>query len=330
MKTKPMLTLMLATVFGFGPAIDTVSAQPDKPEKKSQRDERPDRKRRARRGRDRARYKTPADRMKMLESKLELDENQRAEIEEILRVGYENDQRMRQEMRPTEEELEEMRALREQIRDARDSGDSEAMEAARAAQRAFTERRKDRMDEFRKRTRADSERMGDEIRSHLREDQIKAFDSAWAEIIENSGPRGPRDRDARGVDARRMRRIVDGLPGLAPTQKKQIDELFSEYREKQRKAGREKRDREREGDGEKEADGDSKRESKRGRNGRRPKGDIDGLAEAVMKVLDEEQAAQFRAELDKARAKSNRRAGDKRPGKGGRKRRPTPPTDRDE
>jgi len=336
MRTKPVLVLTLATVFGFGPFLESVLAQPDKPQREGQRDERSERKRQTRRGRDRVRYKTPGERMKLLESKIDLDENQRTQIEEILRVGHESTQRMRDEMRPTEEELEEIKALRQQMRDARESGDSEAMDAARAAQRAFTQRRKARMDEFRTRTLAEEAKMRDEIQTHLREDQLKAFDTAWAEITEYSDRFGRRDRDARnarGMDARRMRRIVDGLEGLTPTQKKQIDQLFDEHREKQRKARRDKRDRERDRDAEGEPKGDRKPAPKRGKKGRDANTEVDALADAVIAVLNEEQAAEFQAQLDKAKAKRDRRAGDKRRKKDGRdrdRRPPPPPGERDE
>ncbi len=335
MKSIRIMPLLLAAIFGFGLTIDAVNAQPEKPGEKEQRGDRPNRRRRERPRPDHPRYKSAGERMKMIEAKVELDETQRSQIEEVLRVGDEKMKAVRDQMRPSEEEMEEMKALRQQFRDARDSGDQEAMDAAREAQRAFGERRRERMEASRATMLAEEAKMHDGIRAQLRDDQVEAFETVWSDITEYTERLQDRGaRNARGMDARRMRRIVDGLKGLTPAQNKQIDEIFTEHRKKQREARREKGERR----GDKDGEADPKEEPKRGKKGRRGErgrrggAEVDALADAVMKVLNEEQVAEFQAELDKAKAKRERRAGGKGRGKGGRERdrRPPPPPGDDE
>lgn len=329
--------LIIAAVIGLVSTPNFAQAQKDGPDKPERREKRRAGEDRQRPERGKSRIMTPEERLKMIEAEIELDETQREQITDVLRSGQARIKQVRDDMRPTEAEIEEMKAVRQQWQEARESGDQDRIEAAREARQAFMQQRKARMDEIREKTLAEEEAMKNGIREHLDHHQLEKFDGVWTEIMDYSGRFGPRDRDARnarGMDARRMRRIVDGLKGLSPSQKKEIDGLFAAHREKARVKRQENRERDPEAE---RGDGADSPEGRKGRGGkgrdgkkRGPRhrgGDVDGLATDIMKVLNEEQGKAFQAEIDKAKAKRGDRRGKNERRKGGpdEDRRPPPP-----
>ena len=126
-------------------------------------------------------------------AQLELSQEQRARIVEILREGAEDNRAMR------EEAAEAFRAAREQMREARRSGDEDAIEAAR-----------EKMGEVARRRGAAGERIHEEISAVLTQRQRAKFDRLM-------GPAGRFERMLAGV----------GELDLEDAQRRQIREIVA-------------------------------------------------------------------------------------------------------
>ncbi|HPF39436.1 MAG TPA: hypothetical protein P5081_13680 [Phycisphaerae bacterium] len=242
-----------------------------------------------------------------LNDALKLDDTQKSEVQALLKAHEAKIREMRDGFRPSPEELEEMEAIREDLRRAREENDTELMAKCRDRMRAAREARNERTAPAREAIEAAEAKLHDDILEKLNDDQKKAFDEVWNDVMDRRGRRG-----GSKYDPRLLQRVVSRVKGLSTEQEESVEKLFSDFREADKKARRTRPERPGRKEGE-EADKPQRR-----RDNRRMRDDAASkkLFDDVMAVLTEAQQAEVRTMMEKASGKRGERGERGRRGRG--------------
>lgn len=296
MKSHRILLAGLLLVSGFG-TLDAM-AQPEG-RKKGQVVRPGEREREGRPGRNRGRRARSADaQLERLSEALKLDETQKNEIGALLKAHEGKMREIRDSFRPTEEEKAEMDSLREDMRAARETDDKEKMAECRERMRAARDARTKRMEPARDAIETAESNLHDAILPKLNEDQLKAFEEIWQEVM---APRGGARRGGK-YDPRLLQRAVSRAKGLSAEQETAIEALFAEFRENERSSRKDR--------AKKPGNSDEKETGKNGRRSRRRAQDdtqTKKLYDDVMAVLTEEQRKEVESTLKRTRGRGKDR-----------------------
>lgn len=309
MRSRCLLAALLAGLM----VVPAMAQQDDPPpqregERQEGRRERPERRRMRPRG--------PDAQLSKFSEELDLDERQRTEIGELLKAHDAKIRELRQAVRPTPEDMEEMRATREEMREAREAGDQARETEIRARIAEMRRARMERMEPIRTSIAAAEKKLHDDILAKLNDDQKESFESVWGDVMDpRRGGREPR------IDPRQLHKAVMGLEGLTDTQRRDAEKLFEEFRTAERERPRRGRDVEDKDDDSGEPKAHRPVRGPRGRGARGANPAVKKLYDDVTALLTDEQ----KAELEKKMSRSRRPRGGP---DGGPRRGRTPPDER--
>lgn len=210
-----------AAVFLFSAAGACFGWEPpaaDKPEKPASRVARP------------ARLGAAGRQLDTITKELNLDAEQAAAVAKLLDAHRDKMRNISASFRRSPEEIEEMKAIREQMREAREAGDREAMDALLASLREIRRARQEKMAPAKEQMEAAKQALHDGISELLREDQQPKFEKLWKQRFFQEGRRRGPVRNPRALLA-----LVNRLDDLKPEQKKQVEDLFRQFRESQKR-----------------------------------------------------------------------------------------------
>lgn len=163
---------------------------------------------------------------------LGLDEKQRQESKRFLTEYRARQVEIRQSFQPPTEDTDRTRQVMSEMRAAQESNDEAKIKEATEKMRQLRAESEERLAPLRQKLADAQTDLHRQLRELMRPDQVEGFERIWQErMVDRSGYRG-RVRSPQALKA-----AVEKLKDRSPEQDAQLDSIFKEHMESERKAG---------------------------------------------------------------------------------------------